>query len=55
MAIAGAALPPGIPIGKPLEWVEWEEATEAGRPSDEGAKSGTSRDPGDRFERDDLR
>lgn len=55
IAIAGADFPPGMPIGKPLDWVEWEEATDAGRPSDEGAKSGTSRDAGDRVEREDLR
>jgi hypothetical protein len=55
IAMAGADLPPGIPIGKPREWAECDEATDAGRPTDEGAKSGVSRDLGDRVDRDDLR
>lgn len=55
MAIAGAAFPPGIPIGIPREWVEWDEATDAGRPSDEGANSGVSRKVGDRVDREDVR
>ena len=55
IAIAGADFPPEPPIGRPRDWVEWEDATEAGRPSEEGANKGTSRDFGDRVDRDDLR
>jgi hypothetical protein len=55
IAIAGEDLPPGPPIGIPREWVEWDEATEAGLPTEEGAKRGVSRDVGDRVEREDER
>lgn len=55
MAIAGADLPPGPPIGIPRECVEWDEATEAGLPTEEGANSGVSREAGDKVERDEER
>jgi len=41
-AIAGEALPT-VEIGIPLGWDELDDATDAGRPSEEGAKIGVSR------------
>lgn len=55
MAIAGADLPPGPPIGIPREWVECDEATDAGLPTEDGANRGVSREVGDKVERDEER
>jgi hypothetical protein len=55
IAMAGAALPPGPPMGIPRECVEWEEATDAGLPREEGAKRGISRNVGDKVDREDDR
>lgn len=54
-AIAGAALPVAAETGNPRRLEECEEATEAGRPRDDGAKIGVSRAPGETELRDGIR